>query len=99
MTHPKVDQALVRELCDLARLRLSGEAEQQAAARLDRILATFAALQAVPTDGVAPSPHPTQVPLLLRPDTAGPCLSQQEVLANAPASAAGCFLVPRTVEG
>lgn len=99
MPHPKVDQALVRELCDLARLRLTGEAEQQAAARLDRILGTFTALQAVPTDGVAPSPYPIQVSLPLRADEPGPCLSQQEVLANAPAAAAGCFLVPRTVEG
>jgi aspartyl-tRNA(Asn)/glutamyl-tRNA(Gln) amidotransferase subunit C len=99
MPHAKVDQALIRELCDLARLRLTAEAEQQAAARLDRILDAFAALDAVHTEGVLPSPYPVGMTLRLREDRPAPCLSQQDVLANAPATAAGCFLVPRTVEG
>ena len=99
MPPPKIDAAQVRALCELARLRLTGHAEQQAAARLDRILDTFAALQAIPTEGVEPTFYPAATRLPLRPDTPGSCLSQPEVLANAPASAAGCFLVPRTVEG
>src|SRR5262245_14867798 len=99
MPHTKIDAALVRELCDLSRLRLTGHAEQQAATRLGRILETFAALQAIPTEGIEPSARPIDTPLRLRADTPGPCLTQSEVLANAAASAAGCFLVPRTVEG
>jgi aspartyl-tRNA(Asn)/glutamyl-tRNA(Gln) amidotransferase subunit C len=95
----KVDQALIRDLCDLARLRLTAEAEQRAAARLDRILDAFALLETVPTEGVVPSPYPVDTTLRLRPDEPGPCLPQPEVLANAPSVAAGCFLVPRTVEG
>jgi aspartyl-tRNA(Asn)/glutamyl-tRNA(Gln) amidotransferase subunit C len=98
MTPPKVDPVLVRELAGLARLQLSLAQEERAALRLRRILEAFAMLRALPAPGVQQPAGSEPLPAPLRPDEPGSCLGHDQVLANAPAVAAGCFLVPRTVE-
>lgn len=99
MSHPAVDPALLRELAALSRLRLAPDQEGRALAHLARILQAFAALRTLPTEGVEATPYPLPLDVRLRPDEPGPCMGQDQVLANAPAVAGGFFLVPRTVEG
>ena len=62
-------------------------------------LYAFAVLAEVPTDDVEPSPYPLPIAHRGRPDVAEPGLPQDEVLENAPEQRAGCFRVPRVVEG
>ena len=89
----------LRDLAKLARLELTDEDAAETRAKVDRLLAHFAMLQAVNTDGVEPSAYPLPIPLRPRPDQPAPPLPRDDVLANAPASRGGCFLVPRVVDG
>ncbi len=84
-------------LCALARLRLNPSRRDELTARLAAVIDAFASLAAVDTDGTDAQDRAAAAPL--RPDTVGPVLSPAEALANATASAADCFLVPRVVEG
>ncbi len=92
-----IDRAELQQLCDLARLNLPAEREAEVLGHLQRIVSAFAALRRVPTDGSgAPDAEPPPTPL--RADAPGEPLPRQEVLGNAPKSAADCFVVPRVVD-
>lgn len=96
---PIVNAETVERVAKLARLELD-EAERDAlVADLQRILAFVNQLQAVDTDGVEPMIHTTSDTAPLRPDRAQPALGTAATLANAPAHAGGCFVVPRVVGG
>ncbi len=95
MTAPSIDRALLRALQGLAQLHIPAEHEGTVRARLQRILEAFAALDRLPADAPAPPP---ETGVSLRADVAGPVLTPEQVLANAPRQAAGCFLVPRVVD-
>ncbi len=99
MALPPIDRATGRELAALARLQLPMEREEAVLARLQRTLAALDDVASVDTTGVPPTTYPLPLPATLRPDAPGPVLTPAEALANAPAQAAGCFLVPRTVDG
>jgi aspartyl-tRNA(Asn)/glutamyl-tRNA(Gln) amidotransferase subunit C len=94
-----MDLGALQHLADLAKLHLDDATAARAAEQLDRLLAAFTVLQEVDTDGVPASPYPLPIAARLRPDVAGAPLSQDEVLANAPEQSAGCFRVPRMVDG
>ncbi|MCA8958089.1 MAG: Asp-tRNA(Asn)/Glu-tRNA(Gln) amidotransferase subunit GatC [Planctomycetes bacterium] len=89
----------VAQLAVLAKLRLDPDAAEEAVGHVRRLLDRFAAIQGVDTAGVAPSPYPLEIPHRLRPDLVEPALPLAEVLQNAPATRAGCFAVPRVVDG
>ncbi len=89
----------LEELATLARLKLPEEAREQTVAQVESLLAYFAMLQGVNTEGVEPSAYPIDIPHRQRADRAEEPLTTDEVLANAPAKRGGCFLVPRVVEG
>lgn len=89
----------LRELAELAKLRLTPEQEARALARMDRVLAAFEGLAEAPTEAVEPSPYPLPIAHRTRPDEIEPPLSQDEVLALAPEKRSGCFRVPRMVDG
>lgn len=87
----------IDELCRLARLRLEDSARLELSRRLDAVMGSFASLRAV----TAPAEN-TGAPSAacrLRTDEPDAPLSQDQALANASRAAAGCFLVPRVVEG
>ena len=84
-------------LCRLARLHLAPDQAAELTSRLAAVLASFATLAAVDTSRVAADP--TTGAARLRPDEPGPALPREQVLGNAAATAADCFLVPRVVEG
>ena len=93
-----MDRRTVRELARLCKLRLDEAQEARAEVQMGRILEYFRILEAVDTQGAEPTPYPMELASRPRPDVPGAVLSQDEVLANAPAKRAGAFLVPRVVE-
>jgi aspartyl-tRNA(Asn)/glutamyl-tRNA(Gln) amidotransferase subunit C len=99
----------VNKLGKLARIAIAPEAAPEIAAQLSSILGLIETMQAVKTEGVAPLAHPTafvaDVALRLRDDAVTEPLeavlamaSREARMANAPATEAGYFLVPRVIE-
>jgi aspartyl-tRNA(Asn)/glutamyl-tRNA(Gln) amidotransferase subunit C len=84
----------VRRIARLARLRLTPEEEQRYAEQLSAILDYADRLGRVDTTDVPPTAGVQDLQAPLRPDTPRPSLPRERVLANAPATADGQFLVP-----
>ncbi|HAM73505.1 MAG TPA: Asp-tRNA(Asn)/Glu-tRNA(Gln) amidotransferase subunit GatB [Verrucomicrobiales bacterium] len=82
----------------LARLALSPEEERTLGAQLGNILGYIAKLKEVDVTGVEPMAHAVPLVNVTRPDEAGPSLSNEAALQNAPAKAGGLFVVPKIVE-
>ena len=93
-----VSTDVVAQVARLARLRLEGEALTQIAAQLDEVLDYVRQLQAVPTDHVEPTSHVLPLSNVLRKDTPEPSLSQDAVLALAPAAKPPFIAVPKVIE-
>ena len=91
----------VRYVADLANLRLSDEEVSRMSHDLGQILTHIEQLNSLNTEGVEPM---AQVlfnageTATLRPDVPHTPLSNEEALANAPASGAGYFKVPKVIE-
>ena len=93
-----VTPEVIQQVALLARLRLEGPALTQLAAQLDEILAYVQQLQAVPTEGIEPTSHVLPLSNVLRKDEPQPSLSQEVVLALAPASHTPFVKVPKVIE-
>lgn len=107
-----IDDRTVAHVARLSRLELTDQERARFREQLGDILAHFQNLMALDLSGepplgelsplaeegrpAAPASGPTNV---LRDDTVRPCLPLDEVLANAPASENGCFVVPPVIEG
>jgi aspartyl-tRNA(Asn)/glutamyl-tRNA(Gln) amidotransferase subunit C len=101
----------VERIALLARLALTDEEKGTYAAQLARILEYARQIEQLSTEGVRPMARPdedevatdtppaasTEQSALERADEARPSLSREDALANAPASIAGLFIVPRAV--
>jgi aspartyl-tRNA(Asn)/glutamyl-tRNA(Gln) amidotransferase subunit C len=88
----------VKYVAHLARLALTSQEEQQFQQQLGNVLGYIEKLQEVDVKGVAPTAHAFPLVNVTRPDEIRPSMSQDEILANAPAHANGLFLVPKIVE-
>src|SRR6266851_1681892 len=88
----------VRHVAQLARIALEPGDEEFYAEQLSGILEHIDRLQEVPTDDIAPTAQVVEVTNPLREDVPRPGLTQQEVLANAPAAVNGFFRVPSIQE-
>ena len=93
-----VTAEIVKQVAQLARLRLEGPALSQLATQLDEILAYVQQLQAVATDRVQPTSHVLPLSNVLRRDEPLPCLAQEAVLALAPAVQRPFVKVPKVIE-
>ena len=82
----------------LARLGLEPGDEEFYAEQLSGILGHIDRLQELDTDHIPPTAQVVEVTVALRDDVPRPSLSQEEVLANAPASVNGFFRVPAIQE-
>jgi len=98
------EQEVIR-IARLARLQLNTAQLQTARDDLDQILGLIQTLQSVDTTGIEPLPHPlamvADLPLRLREDevTETPSIERREALmANAPGSEQGLFLVPKVID-
>ena len=88
---------VVNQVAFLARLRLEGEALTRIASQLDHILEYIRQLQIVETDSVEPTSHVLPLANVLRADARTPSLSQEAVLALAPAPCPPFVTVPKII--
>ena len=85
----------VAHLARLARLALTDDELDSYAGQLDAILGHVSQIQAVDVTGVEPTGNPLKDVNVTRADVVEPCLTQEEALAEAPATEDGRFAVPR----
>ena len=93
-----ITRADVAHLARLARLELSEQELGHFAAQLDVIIAAVARVAEIAADDIAPTSHSIPLTNVLREDEIRPCLSTDEVLAEAPAAEDGRFRVPRILD-
>lgn len=93
-----IDEATVRKVAHLARLSLPEERVAPMAKELNGILAWIEQLQEVDVDGVAPMASAVDVTLPMREDMVTDGGDPVRVLANAPRTEDGFFVVPKVVE-
>jgi len=93
-----IDVDTVRRVAHLARIATPEERLQPLAAELNGIMAWIEQLGEVDTDGVEPMTSCVETGLPLREDVVTDGDKRDQVLANAPKSADGFFVVPKAVE-
>jgi len=94
--------ALPREQIDyvahLARLALSDAERERFGAHLASILAYAEKLNELDTAAVPPTAHVMGLSNVFRDDAEQPSTPREAMLANAPAQACGCYLVPKILD-
>lgn len=85
----------VAKLAKLARLALTDDELDAFAGQLDAILSYVSQIQAVDVSDVRPTGNPLKDVNVTRPDVVQFSLSQEQALAEAPASEDGRFAVPQ----
>ncbi len=93
-----IDKAVVLRTARLARIAMSEESLEPMARELDSILAWVAQLDEVDTAGVEPMTGAVDTVLPQRPDEAARGAPVGDLLANAPETDDGFFVVPKVVE-
>jgi len=88
----------VDHVARLARLHLSESEKARMQEQLAKILTYVDTLNALDTTNVEPTTHAVPVVNVMRDDELRPCLSQDEMLANAPDRVDEFFRVPRIIE-
>jgi len=88
----------VARLARLARIDIDADAANDVRAKLDAIFALIDALQAIDTAGIEPMAHAQNVTLPLREDIVTEGDEHARYQQQAPAVAAGLYLVPRVIE-
>ncbi|MCC6731560.1 MAG: Asp-tRNA(Asn)/Glu-tRNA(Gln) amidotransferase subunit GatC [Chthonomonadales bacterium] len=85
----------VRKVALLARLELDDDEIERQSRRINELMARFEALQQIDVTGVEPTFQSVPMCNVLREDEPRPSLHREELLANAPESRDGLFIVPR----
>lgn len=93
-----VDQATVRRIAHLARVALDEADVEQMGGELNAILAFVEELGSVDVAGVEPMASVTPMVMAKRRDVVAEGGDAARILANAPATADGFFVVPKVVE-
>jgi aspartyl-tRNA(Asn)/glutamyl-tRNA(Gln) amidotransferase subunit C len=93
-----VDSDTVRRIAHLARIRLEDDRIEPMREELNTILAFVEQLDEVDTQNVEPMTSVVATKMRLRPDIVTDGGISEDVIANAPASEDGFFMVPRVVE-
>ena len=93
-----IDAATVRKVARLARLETPEERLEPLAKELNSIIAWIEQLGEVDTDGVEPMTSAVAQVLPMREDVVTEGGDAAKVLANAPRSKDGFFVVPKVVE-
>ncbi|WP_041860735.1 Asp-tRNA(Asn)/Glu-tRNA(Gln) amidotransferase subunit GatC [Candidatus Puniceispirillum marinum] len=93
-----VDKSTVAKIARLARIHVDEARQEAIADELNGILAWIAELDEVNTDNVEPLASVTGHSLPMREDVVTDGGYVDDVLANAPESASGFFVVPKVVE-
>ncbi len=93
-----VDQATVRRIARLARIRISDNEVPKLEGELNHILGWIEMLGEVDTDNVEPMTSVVENKMRLRADKANDGGYPERVTGNAPASDDNFFMVPKVVE-
>ncbi len=93
-----VDAATVRRIAHLARIAVAEDEVEHLKGELNAMLAFVEQLSEVNVDGVEPMTSVTPMDMKKRADVVTDGGIRDDVLANAPATADGFFLVPKVVE-
>lgn len=94
----EIDQAHVRHIARLSRLKLSEDEVALFAGQLARIVEYVEQLREVDTTGVEPMAHPLPITNVVRDDQPHVPFDNQTALANAPQRADGFFKVPPVLD-
>jgi aspartyl-tRNA(Asn)/glutamyl-tRNA(Gln) amidotransferase subunit C len=94
-----IDRAQVLHVARLARLDLNEDEVERMSRELSKVLDHIEKISELDLNGVPPTTHVVEVENALRPDQPSPCLPREVVLASAPATADGGFLVPSPQAG
>ena len=89
---------LIKYLEKLARITLTEDEEKKVGNELQDILTYIDMLNELYTEGVEAMSHCFPVTNVMREDEVQPSMSADEIVANAPESQDGCFVVPKTVD-
>ena len=89
---------LIKYLEKLARITLTEDEEKKVGNELQDILTYIDMLNELDTDGVEAMSHCFPVTNVMREDEVQPSMSADEIVANAPESQDGCFVVLKTVD-
>ncbi len=93
-----LDQAQVRHVAKLGRLKIADADVARYATQLTAILGYVAQLKEVDVTGVEPMAHPLPLKNVLREDVVTAPLPVEAVLANAPAKDGPFFAVPKVLD-
>ncbi|MBL4595489.1 MAG: Asp-tRNA(Asn)/Glu-tRNA(Gln) amidotransferase subunit GatC [Robiginitomaculum sp.] len=93
-----VDAKTVRKIARLARLEVSDERLEPLAVELNNLLGWIEQLNEVDVDGVLPMTSAVQTEPHLRQDQVTDGNIRDQILANAPKTEDGFFVVPKAVE-
>ncbi len=93
-----IDAATVRKVARLARIAEAEERLEPLAQELSGILNWIEQLNEIDTEGVEPMTSAVKTPLPMREDVVTDGGDPARVLANAPKTANGFFVVPKVVE-
>lgn len=93
-----VTPADIEKVAKLARIRIDASDLPELTTRLGNILAMADRLQAVDTNGIAPMSNPFDATQRLRPDVVTEVDQREQLLAIAPKTEQGLFLVPKVIE-
>lgn len=89
----KISQTEVEHIAKLARIELKEKDKQTFSTQLTEILEYVHKLNEVDTDNVEPTAHVTQLKNIKRPDKAGTCTGQADLIKAAPTSQDNCVKV------
>jgi len=93
-----LDKATVSHIAHLARIRVAEAELEGLAAELSNILSWIEQLNEVDTGAVPPMTSVVEMTLPRRPDRVDDGGCRDDILANAPETAEGFFVVPKVVE-
>jgi aspartyl-tRNA(Asn)/glutamyl-tRNA(Gln) amidotransferase subunit C len=93
-----IDEATVRHVANLARLRITDAEVATYAGQLSAILDYFEQLRRVDTEGVSPTAHPLSMVNVFREDTPHKSWPVERALHEAPDPHDGFFRVPKVLD-
>ena len=93
-----LDHATVRRIARLARIEVTDDEVETYVGELSNIFAWIDQLREVDTENVPPMTRVVDVQLPKRKDEVTDGGARYDILANAPATDDGCFVVPKVLE-
>jgi aspartyl-tRNA(Asn)/glutamyl-tRNA(Gln) amidotransferase subunit C len=94
----KLSRAEVEHIAELAKLELTEEEKIKFCEQLSAILEYAEMLQQLDTEAIPPTATVLPLQNVMRLDEVAPSFSQEDILANAPDTAEGCFRVRAILE-